>query len=188
FRSYRQLHLRPLTDQGVNGTGVRIGIFDTGFETTNPAFNGITITAQHDFVYHDGVVRNDTLPDSLYDASFHGTAVWSLFAADVPGRLRGIARGATFLLAKTEDVRTETRVEEDNYVAALEWADSIGVDIISSSLAYLMFDNGFSYTPSQLNGDVAVTTVAADSAVRRGILVVNAAGNSGPGSRTVWTP
>ena len=185
---YRQLHLRPLTDQGVNGTGVRIGIFDTGFETTNPAFNGITITAQHDFVYGDGAVRNDNLNDTLYNASFHGTAVWSLFAADVPGRLRGITRGATFLLAKTEDVRTETRVEEDNYVAALEWADSIGVDIISSSLAYLMFDNGFSYTPSQLNGDVAVTTVAADSAVRRGILVVNAAGNSGPGSRTVWTP
>jgi hypothetical protein len=114
--------------------------------------------------------------------------VWSLFAGDVPGRLRGIARGATFLLAKTEDVRTETRVEEDNYVAALEWADSIGVDIISSSLAYLIFDNGFSSTPSQLNGDVAVTTVAVDSAARRGILVVTAAGNSGPGSRTIWTP
>ena len=78
-------------------------------------------------------------------------------AGDVPGRLRGIARGASFLLAKTEDVRSETRVEEDNYVAALEWADSIGVDIASSSLAYLVFDNGFSYTPSQLNGDVAVT-------------------------------
>src|SRR5207247_6214951 len=88
----------------------------------------------------------------------------------------------------TEDVRRETRGEEDNYVAALEWAASIGVDIASSSLGYLAFDNGFSYTPSQLNGDVAVTTVAADSAAARGILVVTAAGNEGPGFRTLVTP
>ncbi len=185
---YRRLNLRPLTDQGVNGTGVRIGIFDTGFDTQNPAFGGVTVTAQHDFVYGDGVVRNQSSDDSLFSAHSHGTAVWSLFAGDVPGRLRGIARGATYLLAKTEDVRTEKRVEEDNYVAALEWADSIGVDIVSSSLGYLAFDNGFSYSPSQLNGDVAVTTVAADSAVKRGILVVTAAGNSGPGFRTIQTP
>ena len=185
---YRQLHLRPLTDQGVNGTGVRIAILDAGFNTTNPAFNGITVTAQYDFVYHDSVVRNQSHDDSTFNAAFHGTAVWSLFAGDVPGRLHGIARGASYLLAKTEDVRSETRVEEDNYVAALEWADSIGVDIVSSSLAYLVFDNGFSYTPSQLNGDVAVTTVAADMAAQRGILVVTAAGNEGPGSRSIWTP
>src|SRR6266550_1404747 len=152
---YRRLHLRPISDRGHRGAGVRVGILDTGFDTQNPAFSSVTVTAQHDFVFNDGVV------------------------GDVPGRLRGIAPDATYLLAKTEDVRTETRVEEDNYVAALEWADSIGVDIVSSSLAYLSFDNGFSYTPSQLNGDIAVTTVAADMAAQRGILVVTAAGNSG---------
>jgi subtilase family protein len=184
---YRQLHLRPLTDDGINGTGVRVGIFDTGFDTANPAFNGITITAQHDFVFNDGVVRDEPGKDVL-GAQSHGTETWSLFAADVTGRLHGIARGASFLLAKTEDIRSETRVEEDNYVAALEWADSIGVDIVSSSLGYLMFDNGFSYTPSQLNGDIAVTTVAADMAAQRGILVVTAAGNGGPLSRTLSTP
>jgi len=183
---YRQLHLRPLTDQGIDGTGVRIGIFDTGFDTANPAFSGITITAQHDFVFNDNVVRNE--PADVAGAQSHGTSTWSLFAGEVAGRLHGIARGASFLLAKTEDVRSETRVEEDNYVAALEWADSIGVDIVSSSLGYLSFDNGFSYTPSQLNGDVAVTTVAADMAVQRGILVVTAAGNAGPFSRTLSTP
>ena len=183
---YRQLHLRPLTDQGIIGTGVRIGIFDTGFDTANPAFSGITITAQHDFVFNDDVVRNE--PADVAGAQSHGTSTWSLFAGEVAGRLHGIARGASFLLAKTEDVRSETRVEEDNYVAAFEWADSIGVDIVSSSLGYLSFDNGFSYTPSQLNGDVAVTTVAADMAVQRGILVVTAAGNDGPFSRTLSTP
>jgi len=145
------------------------------------------ITAQHDFVFNDGVVRDEPGKD-VAGAQSHGTETWSLFAADVTGRLHGIARGANFLLAKTEDIRSETRVEEDNYVAALEWADSIGVDIVSSSLGYLMFDNGFSYTPSQLNGDVAVTTVAADMAVQRGILVVTAAGNDGPFSRTLSTP
>jgi len=183
---YRQLHIRPLTDRGIDGTGVRIGIFDTGFDTANPAFSGITITAQHDFVFNDGVVRDE--PADTPGAQGHGTATWSLFAGEVAGRLHGIARGAQFLLAKTEDIRSETRVEEDNYVAALEWADSIGVDIISSSLGYLGFDNGFSYTPSQLNGDVAVTTVAADMAVQRGILVVTAAGNDGPSSRSISTP
>ena len=184
---YRQLHLRPLTDQGIDGTGVRVGIFDTGFDTANPAFNGITITAQYDFVFNDSVVKDEPGTD-VAGAQSHGTATWSLFAGDVPGRLHGIARGAQFLLAKTEDIRSETRVEEDNYVAALEWADSIGVDIVSSSLGYLSFDNGFSYTPSQLNGDIAVTSMAAEMAAQRGILIVTAAGNDGPGFRTLVTP
>jgi hypothetical protein len=185
---YRLLHLRPLTDQGIDGTGVRVGIFDTGFETGNAAFSGVTVTAQRDFVYGDSVVRNQSSQDSLFFASNHGTATWSLLAGDNPGRLHGIARGAQFLLAKTEDVRGETRVEEDNYVNALEWADSIGVDLVSSSLGYLQFDNGFSYTPSQLNGDIAVTTVAVDMAVQRGIIVITAAGNSGPSFRSIVTP
>src|SRR5213592_2934359 len=184
---YRQLHLRPLTDQGIDGTGVRIALLDTGFDTANPAFNGITITAQYDFVFKDSVVRDEPGKD-VAGAQSHGTATWSLFAGEVTGRLHGIARGARYLLAKTEDIRSEARVEEDNYVAALEWADSIGVDIVSSSLGYLAFDNGFSYTPSQLNGDIAVTTVAADMAAQRGILVVTAAGNDGPDLRSISTP
>lgn len=183
---YRQLHLRPLADAGITGTGVRIAILDAGFNTLAPAFAGVTVTAQHDFVFGDSVVRDEG--NDLPGAQFHGTAVWSLFAGLVPGRLVGIARGASYLLAKTEDIRSETRVEEDNYVAALEWADSIGVDIVSSSLGYLNFDNGFTYGPAQLNGDVAVTTVAADSAAARGILIVTAAGNDGPGFRTIETP
>lgn len=183
---YRLLHVRPLADAGYTGSGVRIAILDAGFNTLSPAFAGVTVTAQRDFVFGDTVVHDEA--NDTPGAQFHGTAVWSLFAGLVPGRLVGIARGASYLLAKTEDIRSETRVEEDHYVAALEWADSIGVDIVSSSLGYLDFDNGFQYTPSQLNGDVAVTTVAADSAAARGILIVTAAGNEGPGFRTVITP
>jgi subtilisin family serine protease len=183
---YRRLDLRPLADAGVNGAGVRIVILDGGFNTLHPAFAGVTVTAQRDFVFGDSIVRDE--PNDQPGAQAHGTAVWSLFAGLVPGRLVGIARGASYLLAKTEDIRSETRVEEDNYVAALEWADSVGADIASSSLGYLVFDNGFGYTPSQLNGDIAVTSVAADSAAAHGILVVTAAGNAGPGFRTLVTP
>ncbi len=183
---YRRLDLRPLSDNGYTGAGARIAILDAGFNTLDPAFNGVTVTAQYDFVFGDSVVRDQ--PNDQPGAQFHGTAVWSLLAGLVPGRLRGIARGASFLLAKTEDVRSETRIEEVNYVRALEWADSIGVDIVSSSLGYLTFDNGFSYTPSELNGDIAVTSVAAEMAAQRGILVVTAAGNNGPGFRTLVTP
>lgn len=184
---YRLLNVRPLADRGVDGAGVRIALLDAGFNTASAAFAGVRVVAERDFVFGDDVVRDE--PADQPGAQGHGTAVWSLLAGSVPGRLRGIAPGASYLLAKTEDVRSETPVEEDNYVAALEWADSIGVDIVSSSLAYLVFDPGFrSYGPSDLTGDVAVTTVAADAAAQRGILVATAAGNSGPPSRSVETP
>jgi len=183
---YRQLDLRPLADAGYDASGVRVAILDGGFNTADPAFAGVTVTAQHDFVFGDSVVRDE--PNDQPGAQFHGTAVWSLFAGRVPSRLRGIAPGAAYLLAKTEDVRSETRIEEMNYVQALEWADSIGVDIVSSSLGYLRFDDGFTYTPADLNGHVAVTTVAAESAAAHGMLVVTAAGNDGPGFRTLVTP
>jgi len=183
---YRQLDLRPLADAGYDASGVRIAILDGGFNTADPAFAGVTVTAQHDFVFGDSVVRDE--PNDQPGAQFHGTAVWSLFAGRVTGRLRGIAPGAAYLLAKTEDVRSETRIEELNYVQALEWADSIGVDIVSSSLGYLRFDDGFTYTPADLNGHVAVTTVAAESAAAHGVLVATAAGNAGPSFRTLVTP
>src|SRR5205814_10561125 len=158
--------------------GLRVAFHDGGFNTADAEFAGVTVTAQQDFVFGYSVVRDE--PNDQAGAQFHGTAVWSLFAGRVPGRLRGIAPGAAYLLAKTEDVRTETRIEELNYVQALEWADSIGVDIVSSSLGYLRFDDGFTYTPADLNGHVAVTTVAAESAAAHGILVVTAGGNSVP--------
>ncbi len=104
---YRQLHLRPLADRGYDGTGVRIAILDAGFNTLNPAFSGVLVSAQRDFVFGDSVVRDEA--NDQPGAHDHGTAVWSLFAGDVPGRLRGIAPGARYLLAKTEDIRQEVR-------------------------------------------------------------------------------
>jgi hypothetical protein len=184
---FRQLNLFPLASGGVRGAGVRIAILDTGFETELAAFDGVSVVAQRDFVFGDTVVRNEAADEP--HASRHGTEVWSLLAAGLPTQIVGIAPDAEYILAKTEDVRSETRVEEDNYVAALEWADSLGADIITSSLSYLQFpEDGFGYNFSDLNGDVAVTTVAADSAVARGIVVVTAVGNEGARFRSLSTP
>jgi subtilisin family serine protease len=182
----RRLNLVPLVDHGLRGAGVRVAVFDSGFETELATFAGASIGAQYDFVFNDSIVRNE--PADAATASSHGTSVWSLLAARVPGTMMGIAPDATFLLAKTEDVRSETPLEEDNYVAALEWADSLGAHLVSSSLGYLGFDGGSGYAPGDLNGDIAVTTRAADSAVARGIVVVTAMGNEGPAARTLITP
>ena len=176
-----QLHLR-----GLRGAGVRVAILDAGFNTLHPFMAGATVVAQRDFVYNDSVVRDQ--PGETPGEMSHGTGTWSLIAANAPGRLFGVAPQAEFLLAKTEYTASETRTEEDNWVAAVEWAIGLNAQIISSSLGYLSFDGGFSYTPAQLTGDIAVTTVAADSAAARGVLVVVSAGNDGPNLRSIGTP
>lgn len=183
---FRRLNLFPLVDQGLRGAGVRIAVLDTGFETELTAFDSATVVAQYDFVFNDSIVRNEAIDAPI--ASTHGTSVWSLLAARIPGSMMGIAPRAEYLLAKTEDVRSETPLEEDNYVAALEWADSIGVDVVTSSLGYLLFDDGSGYAYQDLNGDIAVTTRAADSAVARGIALLTAMGNEGPAAGTLITP
>jgi len=182
----RRLGLFPLPARNIRGAGVKIAILDTGFETGDPAFASTLVLAQHDFVFGDSVVANE--PEDDPSASRHGTEVWSLLGANVPGSIIGIAPDAGYVLAKTEDVRSETRVEEDNWVAAVEWADSLGVTVVSSSVGYVGFDDGFTYRPEDFNGDVAVTTIAADSAAARGIAIVNAAGNYGPAYRSLITP
>jgi hypothetical protein len=172
-----QLDVPAVQQLGLRGAGVRIAMLDAGFDTTHPYMAGAQVIAQRDYV---------GLPDSVGEV--HGTATWSLLAANSPGRLVGVAPDAQFILARTEYTPSETRVEEDHWVAAVEMAESLGVNIISSSLGYRSFDNGFSYSYQQLNGDVAVTTVAADSAAARGTLVVVAVGNSGPAVQTLDTP
>jgi hypothetical protein len=184
--AFRQLNVPAVHDLGLRGSGVRVALFDTGFNTLHSFFTAAQVMAQRDFVNGDSVVRDQ--PGEAQGEMAHGTGTWSLIAADAPGELFGTAPRAQFLLAKTEFGPTETRVEEDNWVAAVEWADSIGVDIISSSLGYLRFDDGSGYTSSDLTGDIAVTTVAADSAAARGILVVISAGNGGPGPSSLGTP
>ena len=174
-----QLDVPAVQRLGHRGTGVRIAVLDAGFNAAHPYMAGAQIIAQRDYI-------GATIPDTAGVA--HGTATWSLLAASRPGTLVGVAPDAQYILARTEYTPTETRVEEDNWVAGVEAAESLGVNIISSSLGYLTFDNGFTYTFRQLTGDIAVTSVAADSAAARGTLIVVAVGNGGPAGHTLETP
>lgn len=117
--------------------------------------------------------------------------VLSVLAGFAEGELVGPAYGAMFLLAKTEDTESETPVEEDNWAAAAEWAEAHGADIISSSLGYLDFDSPFAdYSFEDMDGETAITTIAAQMAAERGVVVVVSAGNAGfdPEHNTLGAP
>ena len=156
---------------GYTGSGITICVMDAGFgNLTHEAFQSMNIIAMYDFVNNSPVMGSHS----------HGTAVLSILGGFKEGQLIGPAYGADFILARTEDVGSETPVEEDNWIAALEWADSIGVDITSTSLGYLDFDPPYtSYTWEDMDGNTATITIAADLAVAKGIFVVNSAGNEG---------
>ncbi len=157
----------------INGKGVIVGLLDAGFDWKNrKCFENLKVIAEHDFVNNDTVTNNG--------AYGHGTAVLSIMAGFDEGELIGPAFNAEFVLTKTEYVPTETHLEEDNYAAALEWMDSIGVDITSSSLGYNEFDKGEeSYTYQDMDGQTTIVTKAAEKAFSKGILVITSAGNEG---------
>ncbi|PKK82450.1 MAG: hypothetical protein CVT49_13500 [candidate division Zixibacteria bacterium HGW-Zixibacteria-1] len=165
---------------GYTGAGILIAIFDTGFKLSHPAFDQLNLIDQYDFINDDGNVT-DSLPEA-YQLS-HGTAVLSVIGGRADSVMIGSAYDADYLLAKTEITSTEDTVEEDNWVAAAEWADSLGADVISSSVAYFDW-----YTYSDLDGQTAKITIAAEVASSRGITVVNSAGNERNGSFFWITP
>ena len=172
-----------LHDAGLSGKGVLIALFDTGFDTAHVAFDSTSIIDSYDFINNDDDVSGVDCAMGVQQ-SFHGTLTLGVLGAYIPNTLIGVAYGADYALAKTEitcaDVNgnDEIKVEEDNWIAAAEWADSIGADIISSSLGYTQFQDSGSYTQSQLDGNTALITIAADIAASMNILVVNSAGNS----------
>jgi len=172
------LKIPSLHRRGYTGRGVRIAVFDTGFRKSHVAFSRFIkeerLIAERDFVYGDGNVQDE--PGEDQGQENHGTAVLSLIGGYIPGVLVGAAYDAEFLLAKTEYVASETRVEEDNYIFAIEWADSLGADIITSSLAYRDFEDT-TYSFSVLDGRTAPLSIAVNKAFSRGVVVVSAAGN-----------
>lgn len=176
FTQLSQINVPAVHNLGFYGQGVVIGIFDDGVRLqTHEVFDSMNIIAQHDFVDHKGsVVPYDP------NAGWHGTSTLSAIGGYKPGQLIGPAFKADFILARTENDSSETPIEEDNWAEAIEWADSIGVDVTSTSLGYLGFDPPYtSLTWQDMDGQTALITRAADHAVALGIVVVNAAGNSG---------
>ena len=174
------INIPAVHNTGNFGQGVIVGSFDNGFRLLeHEVFDSLRprIMATYDFVDHKvSVVPND--PNSPF--GYHGIATLSTLAGYRPGELIGPAFGASFILARTENDSSETPIEEDNWVAAMEWADSIGVDVTSTSLGYLTYDSPHpSWTWEDMNGNTTLITRAADMAVAKGIVVVNSAGNNG---------
>jgi subtilisin family serine protease len=122
----------------------------------------------------------------------HGTAVLSTIGGYAPGELVGPAFAASYILAKTENTDSETPVEEDNWAAAAEWAESLGAEVLTTSLGYLVFDSGTGYGYEDMDGATAVSTLAAQRAVELGVVVLSSAGNSGqhpdPARNTLGAP
>jgi serine protease AprX len=179
FDQLDQSGIIGLLEAGFNGGGsgaahpsVLIGLLDTGFRLEHRALEEVRVVAQYDFVQGDSITSNE--PGDVFSQDVHGTTVLGVIAGHAPGNLIGPAWGASFLLAKTEIVDREIRVEEDTWVAGIEWADRLGADVVSSSLGYYDW-----YTRDQLDGKTAKCTIAADIAVSHGIVVVNSAGNRG---------
>jgi hypothetical protein len=166
---------------GLSGRGVTVGLLDTGFAVDHEVFAGLEVVGAWDFVDDDPVVHDEE--GQAVGLQSHGTMVLSVLTARLPGHLLGSAPGIRVLLARTEDVSQEVPAEEDHWVAGLEWLEAQGADIVSSSLGYLDW-----YLPEDLDGDTAVTTIAADMAAARGLVIVNSAGNSRNTTGTLGAP
>lgn len=177
YTQLQQIDVPAVHDLGFYGQGVTICLMDAGFNNLeHPAFANMNIIAAYDFVNNDNNVDDE---GDMGNGS-HGTETLSTIGGFSEGHLIGPAFGASFILAKTENTDSETPAEEDNWIAAVEWADSIGVDVTSTSLGYLGFDAGFTgYTWQDMDGNTATITNGADLAAARGIVVVNSAGNEG---------
>ncbi len=169
-----QINVPIVHDMGFAGENVIVGMLDTGYRKDHQvfatAFSESRVLAEYDFIFGDTNTQNEPA-DTLIQHN-HGTYTWSALGGEYEGELYGPAYKSMFVLAKTEDTRVEEQIEEDNWVAGLEWADSIGAEVISSSLGYTDW-----YTYESLDGNTALCTRAADAAASRGIVVVNAAGN-----------
>ncbi|MCW8804608.1 MAG: S8 family serine peptidase [Ignavibacteriaceae bacterium] len=180
--SFDQLRLSEIPavhSKGITGEGVLLGLLDTGFNWKNhESLKDATVVAEYDFIFKDESTENDSR--DVPGQHDHGTSVFSIVGGFKEGSLIGSAFGSDFILAKTEDIRSEKHIEEDNYAAALEWMESYGVDITSSSLGYNTFDSPeFSYTYKDMDGKTTIVTKAAELAFRRGVITISSAGNEG---------
>lgn len=177
YAQLQQINVPAVHDSGFTGQGITICVMDAGFNRlSHDAFLSMNIIAAWDFVNNDPNVGNQS---DMGEGS-HGTMTLSTIGGFASGNLIGPAFNSSYILAKTENTDSETPIEEDNWIAALEWADSIGVDVTSTSLSYLGYDPPYpSYTWMDMDGNTTLITNGADYAAYIGIVVVNSAGNEG---------
>jgi serine protease AprX len=183
-KSNGQIHIHQgefLHNHGFRGEGMQISVLDAGFfhYLTLPTFDSVRVNNQiintWDFVANNASVDED---------NSHGMNCLSTIAANMPGLFVGTAPKANFCLFRTEDVASETRIEEHNLAAGYERADSIGVDVCTVSLGYATFDFASqNYTYANMDGNTTMAAIASDIAAKKGMLPVIAAGNEG---NSVW--
>lgn len=164
---------------GYRGAGIWIAVMDGGFTNadTIPMFDSVALQGRlipgWDFVERDA---------GLFEAANHGTSVLSVMASNLPYYYVGTAPDATYFLIKTEDTGGEFPIEEANWIAGAEWADSLGVDIINASLGYTSYnDNRLSHIYADLDGRTSISSRGASIAATKGMIICNSAGNEGDG-------
>ena len=172
-----QIGIDCMHQKGFSGQGLTIAVLDAGF------FNLDTIHAFDSMRANNQILGTRDFVsggNSVYEDDAHGMYVMSTIAGHLPGELVGTALRSKFWLLRTEDANTETLVEEYYWLLVAEFADSVGADIINSSLGYIKFDGGIGdHVYSDLDGNTTIITNAADLAASKGIFVTNSAGNSG---------
>jgi serine protease AprX len=180
FTQVNQIGADCMHELGFRGQGIVIAVIDAGFENvnTNPVFDSLRnegrLLGTRDYVAGNTSVNEDYL---------HGANCLSLIAGNTPGQLIGTAPKSEYWLIRSEDAATEKIIEENNWVVAAEFADSVGADITTTSLGYTTFDNpSQNHVYADLNGRTAVASIAATMAARKGMFVLNAAGNEGGGA------
>ncbi len=180
FDQANQIGAVCLHNAGYTGSGMVIAVIDAGFRDVDihPVFDSLhaynRILGTWDFVAGD---------TSVYEDNSHGAMVLSCMGGNIPGTIVGTAPHAQYWLLRSEEAATEYIVEEYLWSCAAEYADSVGADLINSSLGYTTFDDpAQNHSYADMNGDIAPCTRAADYAASRGIVVVNSAGNSGSSS------
>lgn len=166
-----------LHQSNYTGTGMTIAVLDAGFP-------GVNDTQPFQRLRDNNLIKGGydyvTRSDNFYGGGTHGTIVLSTMAGFVEGQLAGTAPDAFYYLFRTEDSTSENPVEETYWVEAAEAADSLGVDVINTSLGYFHYDEGrYSYSYENMNGQTAFISRGANVAVSRGMFCVVSAGNSG---------
>ncbi len=181
-----QLKVDVLHEQGYDGTGIVVAILDGGFvgAENHACFDNMReegrLLGTRDFVYGS---------TSVYSQSTHGTSCLSTMAAYVPNQMVGTAPKASYYLLHTEDGPNENIVEEYNWVSGAEYADSLGVDVCSTSLGYIGFDmSQWDHPFEHFDGHTAPMTIGAEIAASRGMICMNAASNEGDGVCTLGIP